>query len=348
MELHPMKAAVYTRYGGPQVVQIGDVPSPQPRKGEVLIRMLATTVSSGDARLRAMRMPRGMGLLGRLAFGLTGPRKRVLGSELAGVVTDIGPGVTRFAPGDAVIGFTGMRMGAHAEFCVMREDAAIIHRPAHLSDAQAAALAFGGTTALHYLLDKGALRSGERVLILGGSGAVGSAAVQIARALGAHVTATCSRGNFDLVRGLGADEVIDYRSTDVTLSATPFDIVMDSVGATTFSACLPILSPGGRFLLVAGDLPQMLGALRKGPQGKRAIGGVAPERAADLETLAQFAAGGLFVPVIDSSFPLERIADAHARVDSGHKRGSVVVTFGAPASSRIDTAVPGAAARSFK
>jgi NADPH:quinone reductase-like Zn-dependent oxidoreductase len=323
-----MKTAFYSRYGGPQVVQIADRPTPVPRQSEVLIRVLATTVSSGDARLRAMRMPRGMGLMGRLAFGLSGPRKRVLGSELAGVVAAIGQGVTRFSIGDAVIGFPGVRMGAHAQCCVMREDAAIIHRPANLSDAQAAALAFGGTTALHFLLDKGAVQSGERVLILGGSGAVGSAAVQIAKALGAHVTATCSQGNVDLVRGLGADEVIDYRATDVTRSAGAFDIVMDCVGATTFAACLPILSPGGRFLLVAGDLMQMLSALRKGPQGKRSIGGVAPERAADLETLAQFAAAGLVVPVIDSIVALDQIASAHARVDSGRKRGSVVVTLG--------------------
>jgi NADPH:quinone reductase-like Zn-dependent oxidoreductase len=322
-----MKAAIYTRYGGPEVVQVIDIPAPAPRRGEVLIQVLTTTVSSGDARLRAMRMPRGMGLLGRLAFGFAGPRKHVLGSELTGVVTAIGPGVTRFSPGDAVIGFTGVRMGAHAEFCVMRENAAIIPRPAQFSDAQAAALSFGGTTALFFLRDKAALRAGERVLILGGSGAVGSAAVQIAHALGAYVTATCSQGNFELVRGLGANEVIDYRATDITQSTSAFDIVMDCVNATTFAASRPILNPGGRFLLVAGDLAQMLGALRKGPQGKRAIGGVAPERAADLMTLADLAARGKFSPVIDSTFPLDQIAAAHARVDSGHKRGSVVVTL---------------------
>ena len=323
-----MKAAIYTRYGGPEVVQVIDIPAPAPRQGEVLIQVLTTTVSSGDARLRAMRMPRGMGLLGRLAFGFAGPRILVLGSDLTGVVTAIGPGVIRFSPGDAVIGFTGIRMGAHAEFCVMREDAAIIPRPAQLSDAQAAALSFGGTTALFFLRDKAKLRPGERVLILGGSGAVGSAAVQIAHDVGAHVTATCSQGNFELVRGLGADEVIDYRVTDVTRSTSHFDIVMDCVNATTFSASLQILNPGGRFLLVAGDLAQMVAALRKGPQGKRAIGGVAPERAADLITLADLAAGGQFLPVIDGTCPLAGIAAAHARVDSGRKRGSVVVTIG--------------------
>jgi NADPH:quinone reductase-like Zn-dependent oxidoreductase len=269
-----------------------------------------------------------MGLLGRLAIGITGPRKRVLGTELTGFVAATGPGVNRFAVGDAVIAFPGVRMGAHAELCVMREDAAIIQRPANLSDAQAAALAFGGTTALHFLRDKARLRAGERVLILGASGAVGSAAVQMADAMGAHVTATCSQGNAELVRGLGADEVIDYRTTDVSRSGVAFDIVMDCVGATTFAACLPILRPGGRFLLVAGDLAQMLGALRKGPQGQRAIGGVAPERAADLLTLADLTARGQYMPLIDSTYPLEQIAAAHARVDSGRKRGSVVVTMG--------------------
>jgi NADPH:quinone reductase-like Zn-dependent oxidoreductase len=159
---------------------------------------------------------------------------------------------------------------------------------------------------------------------------VGSTAVQIARILGAHVTATCTQGNASLVRGLGAGEVIDYRVTDPVEGGRTFDIVMDCVAATTFSACLPILNPGGRFLLVSGDLVQMLGALRKGPQGRRAIGGMAPERAADLETLARPSARGLFAPVVDSSFALDQIADAHARVDSGRKRGSVVVTFGPP------------------
>ncbi len=322
-----MKAAVYTRYGGPEVVQVTDIAAPTPGRGEVLIRVLATTVSSGDARLRAMRMPRGMGLLARLAIGVTGPRKRVLGSELTGVVTAIGRDVTRFAPDDAVIGFPGVQMGAHAQFCVMRERAAIIPRPACLTDAQAAALAFGGTAALYFLRDRGALRPGERALILGASGAVGSAAVQIARALGAHVTATCSLRNAELVRSLGAAEVIDYRAIGVTRSARPFDVVMDCVGASTFATCLPILAPGGRFLIVAGDLAQMLGALRKGPQGRRALGGVAPERAADLATLADLSARGLYLPVIDSMVALDDIAAAHGRVDSGHKRGSVVVTL---------------------
>ncbi|NCO86136.1 MAG: NAD(P)-dependent alcohol dehydrogenase [Rhodobacterales bacterium] len=322
-----MKAAVVTRYGPPEVVRIADLPMPQPGPGEVLIRIHASTVASGDWRLRSGTAPRGFGLIIRLAFGLRGPRQPVLGTELSGIVEATGPGVTRFAPGDAVLAFCGVTMRCHAEYRVVKADAAIVAKPATLSHAQAAALSFGGTTALHYLRDKARLQAGERLLVIGASGAVGSAAVQLGRYLGAEVSTLTSAANTALMRQIGADRTLDYTSDDYTAEAARYDVIMDCVGATRFRRALPALAPAGRFLMVAGDLPQMLGALRPGPQGKRCLGGPAPERAADVALLADLAAQGACVPLIDSSYPFDQIAQAHARVETGRKRGNVVVTM---------------------
>ncbi len=322
-----MKAATYAKYGSPDVVRIADIPTPMPKDDEVLIRVHATTVSSADARLRSMTLPRGFGLIGRLIFGITGPRQPILGSELSGTVTAIGAGVTRYAVGDPVIAFPGVKMRAHAEYRTMPQDGAIVAKPANLTFEQGAALAFSGTTALHYLRDKGQIKPGDRLLVLGGSGCVGSAAVQLGRAFGAHVTATTSARNADLVRSLGAERVIDYTMQDFTTEDIRYDLILDTVGGTTFARAIPCLRSGGRFLMVLADLAQTFAALRKGPDGKRAMGGPAPERSADLAFLADLAAGGEILPVIDRVYPFDQIAAAHAHVDTGHKRGSVVVSL---------------------
>ena len=322
-----MKAAVYSSYGPPDMVRITDVPPPVPQDNEVLIRVHASTVSSGDARLRSMNLPRGFGLIGRLIFGITGPRQPILGTELSGSVTAIGAEVTRFAAGDAVIAFPGAKMRAHAEYRTMTQDGAIVRKPANLTFAQGASLAFGGTTALHFLRDKGHIKPGDKLLVLGGSGCVGSAAIQIGRAFGAHVTATTSARNAGLVRSLGAERVIDYTAQDFTAEDIGYDLILDTAGATTFARAIPCLRPGGRLLMVLSDLPQTLAALRKGPKGKRAIGGPAPERPADLAFLVDLAAKGEVLPFIDRVYPFDQIAAAHAHVDGGHKRGSVVVSL---------------------
>lgn len=298
---------------------------PAPKANEVLIRIHAGTVASGDWRLRSGCMPRGFGLISRLVFGLRRLRQPMLGTEFCGTVVALGPGVTRFKAGDAVVGFPGGGLRCHAEYRVMSEGAALVRQPANLSDAEAAALCFAGTTALHYLRDQARLQPGESVLILGGAGAVGSAAVQLARHFGATVSATSSAANLDLLRQLGAAHTFDYREHDYSHDGPRYDVVMDTVGASTFAAACQALRPGGRYLAIAADLPAMLAGLRKGPQGQRQLSGPAPERRADVALLAALAAQGHYRPVIDRIYPLAQVAAAHARVETGHKRGNVVL-----------------------
>lgn len=320
-----MKAAIYTRYGGPDVVTIKDIPTPTPKDNEVLIRVHATTVSTADWRLRSLTMPAGFGLLGRMAIGITGPRNRILGTELSGVITAIGPKVTRFKTGDAVIAFPGARMRAHAEYRAMPETGLVVLKPVNLTHHQAAALSFGGTTALWFLRDKGGVKAGDHVLILGASGSVGTAGVQIAKTLGASVTATCSARNIDLVRSLGADHVIDYTAEDVLKVTTRFTHILDTLGVTTYATAEHLLKPGGRYLMVAGSLGQMLASFRRHGQGRKHIAGTPSDKSMDLATLADWASQGRLTPVIDSVHPFADIARAHAVVESGHKRGNVVV-----------------------
>lgn len=322
-----MKAALCTRYGAPDTVRIVDLPTPTPQAHEVLIRIHASTVSSGDWRLRSGTMPRGFGLIARLIFGLRRLRQPILGTEFSGTITATGPGVTRFKSGDAVVGFTGAGMRCHAEYRTMPETAALALRPSNLNEAQAAALCFGGTTALHYLRDKARVQPGQSVLILGGTGSVGSAAIQIAKHLGTVVSATSSAANLDLLRRLGTDHTLDYRTQDFTRDSPRYDVIMDTVGASTFGWACRALRPGGLYLAIAAGLPGMLAGLRKGPQGQRQLTGPAPELPADVAWLAELAAQGHFLPVIDRSYPLELIAEAHARVETGHKCGNVVVTM---------------------
>lgn len=323
-----MRAAVVTRYGAPDVVVLRDLPRPTPGPRDVLIRVRATTVSSGDARMRARRVPAGMGFLMRLAVGWNAPRHPVFGTECAGEVVATGAEVTRFHKGDAVIAFTGTAMGMHAEYAVVPEDGRLAPKPEALSWEEAAALLFGGTTALHYLRHEAKVKPGERVLIVGASGAVGAAAVQIARHEGAEVTAVCSAANAALVRELGAAKVIDYRTEDFTRANTHWDVVMDCVGATDYARCRRVLAPGGRLLRVVCGLAGQFAAPFQGRlSGHRVIAGVAAERKDDVLALVAMAREGAYRAVIDETLPLARIAEAHARVDTGHKRGSVVVTM---------------------
>ena len=322
-----MKAAIYRAYGPPSVVRLADVPMPTHGPKEVLIRIRATTVSSADWRARSLAMPAGFGAMARPAFGLIAPRQPVLGTELAGEVMATGKSVSRFRVGDRVFAFADARFGCHAEYRAMPEHGLIAHMPANLSFETAAALCFGGTTALGFLRDKGNLKRGERVLIVGASGCVGSAAVQLAHHFGGRVTAVCSAANLDLVRGIGAEAVIDYKAQDLAAIGQTFDIILDTTGTAPFARCGQLLKPGGRLLVVLGTLAQTLGL--GGPSrasGLSMIGGVPRVQPKDLELLAQLAQAGHFQPVIDQVFPLENAVQAHAYVDKGHKRGSVVLT----------------------
>lgn len=270
-------------------------------------------------------MPYGFGLAGRLAFGVTAPRQPILGCELAGDVVAIGESVQNFAVGDAVVAFPGVRLGAHAEYCCMSEQAAIVRKPDALSYDAAAALCFGGTTALDFFR-RGALQPGERVLINGASGTVGSAMVQIAVAAGAQVTAVCSGANAELVQRLGAERVIDYARTDFALEGVQYDVVADTVGGAPYSRARGALVSDGRLLLVVPTLPELLRVpwVNRTTQ-HRIVAGPAAERVEDVRTLVAMAAAGRFRPLIDSCYALDDIAAAHARVESGRKRGSVVV-----------------------
>lgn len=322
-----MKAAIVRAYGPPDRVTLADLPRPQPGPGQVLVRVQATTVSSGDARIRGMAMPAGFGLMARLALGLRRPRQPVLGVEATGIVEEVGRGATRFAPGDAVIVMTGIKMGCHAEYVTVPEAGAIIPRPAGMALMTAAALCFGGTTALHFLRAC-AVGAGTRVLVIGAAGTVGSAAVQIARHRGAQVTGVCSADSAATVRSLGAARVIDRHAQDLGTLADRWDVILDAVGTTPVRRLLRLLTPGGRLARVVMGLPDLPAALANPLRSTRVIIGTAPERAEDMAELAAMAQAGVFRPLIDATFPLSRIADAHARADGHRKRGSVVVTVG--------------------
>lgn len=323
-----MKAIVYKKYGSPDVLEMREVAKPVPKDNEVLIKIHATTVSSGDWRARSLELPPGFGLLGRLVFGVFGPRKQILGTELAGEVEAIGKKVTLFNAGDQVFAFPGAAFGAHAEYLAMPETGAIAIKPGNLSFEQAAALPFGGTTALEFLIHKGGLQAGQSVLINGASGATGTAAVQIARYFGAEVTGVCSTANLSLVKSIGAHHVIDYTTEDFTKNGKLYDIIIDTAGTASWARSKNSLSATGRLLVVLGGIGDTLRAVFASKSGgKRLIGGVARERAEDLRLLAKLAESGDFTPVIDRSYPFEKMAEAHAHVDTGHKKGNVVVTL---------------------
>lgn len=321
-----MKAWVYERYGPPDVLQLKDVPTPTPKDNEVLIRTRATTVTSGDWRVRSLTVPAGFGLFARLALGVAGPRQPILGTELAGVVESIGKDVSKFKPGDEVFAFAGTAMGCHAEYRCMPENGRVALKPANLTFEEAAGLCFGGSTALDFFR-RGKLQRGERVLVNGASGAVGSAAVQLARHFGADVTAVCGPANIELVRSLGANRVIDYTTEDFAKSGQTYDVILDTAGTARFFRSKHSLSERGRLLVVLGGLPDLLMVPWVSmTSSKRIIAGPAAERVEDLAVLAQLAAAGEFKPVIDRRYPFEQMVEAHRYVDSGRKRGNVVIT----------------------
>ncbi len=323
-----MKACVCRRYGGPEVLDLTDVQKPTPKDKEVLVKILATTVTSGDWRVRTLNVPKGLGLVARLALGITRPRQPILGTELAGVIETVGKAVTRFRPGDAVFAFPGGKMGCHAQYRAVAEDGPVALKPANLSFEEAASLSFGGSTALHFLR-KADVKAGEKVLVIGASGGVGSALVQLAKHFGAEVTGVTSTTNLELVGSLGADRVIDYTKEDFTKSRATYDIIADTVGETSFARCKHALRDKGRLLVIAGGLPDMLSALWAPiTSSKRVIAGPAEERPEDVQQLAALAKAGVLRPLIDRRYDFAQMAEAHAYVETRRKRGSVVVSVG--------------------
>lgn len=322
-----MKAIVYNEYGSPYVLQFKEVAKPAPNDSEVLIKTYATTVTSGDWRVRSLDMPFGFGLISRLVFGIFKPRKPILGTELAGEVVSVGKDVSKFKVGDQVFAFSGPGMGCHAEYKCMPEDGTVAKKPTNLTYDEAAAMSFGGTTALDFFR-RAELQNGDKVLVNGASGGVGTAAVQLAKHFGADVTGVCSTANVKLVRNLGANHVIDYTKEDFIVNGETYDIIVDTVGTAPFSRSKGSLKERGRLLLVLAGLPDILWIPWVSmTSSKKVIAGPAAERAEDLRFLAQLAEAGEFKPVIDRRYPFEQIAEAHSYVDTGRKKGNVVITL---------------------
>lgn len=319
-----MKAALATAYGSPDVIRIAEVPTPTPKPHELLIRVHASSVNAADWRLR-----RANPWFVRLVFGPFKPRKPILGVVFAGEVVETGAQVTKYKKGDRLFGWTSiMGLGGHAEYIALKENGAFARMPEGMTWTDAAAIPFGFGTARHFL-SKANVSNGQCVLIYGASGAVGSAAVQLARSMGAEVTAVCSTRNVDLVRSLGATEVVDYTKDDLAAYRERFDVVFETVGKLPFKDSLTLVKPQGT-IITGSEMPaQMLTRVLGSKGGKRVtvIGGTAAESAADMQLIADLWQRKEIRPVIDSTFPLERIREAHALAESGKKVGSVVITL---------------------
>lgn len=322
-----MQAIVYSSYGPADVLRLQAMAQPVPAATDVVIRVHAASVSTTDVGVR-----QGGGLM-RLVFGLTRPKRPILGTEFAGVIAAVGANVQRFQVGDQIYGATGAGFGAHAEYLMLPEDGPIAAMPTNVSYAEAAAISEGGMTALPFLRDTGQIQAGQRVLINGASGAVGSAAVQLAKVFGAHVTAVCGPTNLGLVASLGADEVLDYHQTDFARTGQTYDIIFDAAGKRTFANSRSALSRNGIYLGTVPTLPLfahvLWTALRGGKKARVAATGLrsAPDKVADLLILKELTEAGKLRPIIDGCYPKEQIAAAHRRVETGHKRGHVIVTL---------------------
>lgn len=299
-----MKAIICTKYGPPNVLQLQNVEKPKPKKNEVLVKIHATSVSTGDCRIRGFNSPLLFWIPMRIILGFRKPRKPILGVELSGEIEDIGTDVTQFKKGDQVFALTELNLGGYAEYTCVHESGLIALKPTNVTYEEAAVIPFGGTSALHFLR-KGQIKKGQRVLIYGASGSVGTAAIQLAKYFGATVTAICSSSNFDLVTTLGADNIIDYMKEDFTKQGEHYDIIFDAVGKYKKSLCTDALMPNGKYVSVNGMMAK-----------------VSKE---DMNLLKQLAETEKLKPVIDRTYRLEEIAEAHIYVEKGHKKGNVSI-----------------------
>ncbi len=328
-----MKAILHSQYGSPDLLQFKEVERPAPKDNEVLIAIHATTVSTGDCNVRNFTfVTKSMRPIAKLMFGIGKPWKaRILGTELAGEVAGAGQNVTRFQNGDRVVASTGMAGGGHAQYACLPETGAVVIKPDSQSWEEAVAIPFGANTALYYLRDLGKIQAGQDVVIIGASGAIGSAAVQLAKHFGATVTGVCSGANVELVKSLGADTVIDYTREDFTENGRTYDLIFDVVGATTFDRCQHSLKPDGVFLQNIMEVSDVVRALWTSiAGGKKIKSGVAINSLKRMSFIAELVEAGKLRPVIDRSYPLERIAEAFKHVEQGHKKGNVVITVAHP------------------
>jgi len=319
-----MKAIVFTKYGSPDVLQVREVVKPAPKDKDVLIKIYATSVTSGDCRMRKAD-PFAI----RFFNGLTRPKKTtVLGNEFSGEIEEVGKDVKLFRKGDKVFGQTGMGLGANAEYICLPEDGTIAIKPVNITHKEAATIPFGGSTALHFLR-KANIRSGQKILIYGASGSLGTAAIQLARYFETEVTGVCSTANVELVKSLGAGKVIDYTKEDFTKSGGNYDIIFDTTGKSPFSGCVKSLTENGIYLRAVhmSISSNVRGLWTSMTSSRKIIGGVATELKENLIFLRELIEAGKLKPVIDRSYPFEQIAEAHRYVDQGHKKGNVAVTI---------------------
>ncbi len=323
-----MSAAVYRMFGPPEVVRVEEMSKPTPKNDEVLVRIHASTVSAADHRARSRDVPGGLGVLAAFGLGILRPRNPVLGMDISGVVAAVGQDVTKFEVGDEVIAMLGGKFGGHAEYACLSQNGAITAKPRNMTFEEAVTLVFGGITARGYLQST-SIKPGDTVLVNGASGAQGSAAVQLAKHEGANVTAVCSVTNSELVSTLGADRVIDYTRVDFTAEPTTYDIIIDCVGNAPFERVERLINPGGALLLVISDLTGILRASsRSRKSGKLVMAGV-EYKAEDLAHIVQLAEASHFQAVTDRTYELADIVEAHRYVDTGHKKGNVVLRVAA-------------------
>ncbi len=329
-----MKAIVYTQYVPPDVLHIEEVAKPAPRDNEILIRVHAAPVGFGDLIARKFNeitpgkfsMPLLFWIITRMYFGSSKPKVNTLGSEFAGVVEAVGKDVKTCKVGDPVFGYRGQNMGTYAEYICMPENGMVAAKPANMSYAEAAAVPYGALTALS-LLRSVNLQSGQKVLINGASGGIGSAAVQLARHYGAEVTGVCGAPGLEFVKSLGASRVIDYTKEDFTQNGETYDLIFDILGKSSFAQCKKSLKPGGRYLLASFKMKQLLQMLWTSiTGGKKIICALSNEKPADLRLIKELCEQGKIQTFIDRRYPMEQAAEAHRYVEQGHKKGSVIIT----------------------
>jgi len=321
-----MKAVICPKYGPPEVLEIREIEKPVPKDNEILIKVVSTTVTSGDCRMRAFNVPKGFRLPAKMMMGFTKPRKPIFGVELAGVITEVGSKVTKFKVGDEVFAAAGFGPGAHAEYRCFKESGPVVTKPENIPFEQAGAIPFGGLSAL-FFLKKAKIKEGHKILIYGASGAVGTASVQLAKHFRAEVTGICGSSNVEMVKSLGADKVIDYSKDDFTQNGETYDIIFDAVGKTTFGQCKNSLVKKGVYLTVEMTgrvIRQMIWTSMFG--SKKVRSGVGTEEVEDMEFLKGLLESGELKAVIDRRFTLDEIVEAHRYVDTGHKKGNVAIT----------------------
>jgi NADPH:quinone reductase-like Zn-dependent oxidoreductase len=320
-----MKAIVCTKYGPPSVLELRELAKPIPKDNEVLIRVHAATVTTGDCETRSFTFSMMFWLPLRVMLGFFKPRKLILGQELAGEIEAVGNKVTRFKKGDNVFAATLLRFGAYAEYICLPETYPILHKPESLTFEEAATIPTGGINGLHFI-KKANIQSGQKVLINGAGGSIGTYAIQIAKDIGAQLTCVDSTEKLDMLRSIGADRVVDYTQQDFTKSGETYDVIIDVIGKSNYSRCIRMLNPGGRYVIGTFTFLGLIrGIWTSMTSGKKVLSEMANYRIEDLSILNELIVAGKIKPIIDKHYPLEGIVEAHTYVEEGHKKGNVVI-----------------------